>query len=124
MSFFNFRKVVDTMKTQKTEYFPVPALRENLRERANLLASRLSRSVARLTSCDMPCPEYGDEVQFQQELTQELFYVQHCRTALERCAAAGGATLRYRRLDGTQVVTRFKKIGPNRVKVLGLEKAG
>lgn len=109
------------MKNIKTEYFPVPLLRENLRLRANDLTAQLSRSVARLTSCDLPCPEYGEEVARQQGMTQELFYVQHCRTALERCAAGSGATLRYRFADGTVALTKFRKIGPNRVKVMGLQ---
>ena len=109
------------MKNKKTEYFPIPSLREHLRLRANGLTAQLSRSVARLTTCDLPCPEYGEEVQHQQTLSQELFYVQHCRTTLERCAAGSAATLRYRFADGTVVTTRFSKVGPNRVKVLGLQ---
>ena len=108
------------MKNKKTEYFPLPSLREHLRLRANGLSAQLSRSVARLTTCDLPCPEYGEEVQHQQVLSQELFYVQHCRTALERCAAGSAATLRYRFADGTVTTTRFSKVGPNRVKVIGL----
>lgn len=109
------------MRKNTTEYFPIPILREDLRQRANGLTAQLSRSVARLTSCDLPCPEYGEEVEHQQGMTQELFYVQHCRTALERCAAGSGATLRYRFADGSVVLTKFRKIGPNRVKVIGLQ---
>ena len=112
------------MKQSKTQsqFFPASELRERLRLRANALTARLSRSVARLTSCDpLPCPEYGDEVLFQQELAQELFYIQNCRTALERCIAGGGAILRYKRPDGTVVTTRFRKVGPSRIKVAGLD---
>lgn len=106
---------------KKTEYFPISALREDLRRDASDLAIRLSRSVARLTSCDMlPCMEYGDEVKTEHTLAEKLFYTQHCRNALERCLGVGGATLRYRWADGSCSVTKFRKIGPNRVKVTGL----
>ncbi len=119
--FFTFRKVVMTMQNKKTEYFPISALREELRLSAGERASRLSRSVSRLTSCDMlPCVEYGDEVKTEYILAQELFYLQHCRTALEKTIDAGAARLRYRWPDGSVTVTRFRKIGPNRVKVAGI----
>ena len=109
------------MKKTNTQYFPASELREKLRQSACGLTARLSRSVARLTSCDpLPCPEYDEEVLFQQSLAQELFYLQHCRTALERCIAGSGANLRYRWADGRVTVTRFRKIGPNRIKVTGL----
>lgn len=111
------------MKTTKTQiqYFPASELREQLRQRACGLTARLSRSVARLTSCDpLPCVEYDEEVRFQQALAQELFYLQNCRTALERCIAGSGATLRYRGTGGRVTVTRFRKVGPSRIKVTGL----
>ena len=108
-------------KLNNAQYYPVPALREELRLQANQVTTRLSRSVARLTSCEnQPCLEYGEEVQFQQELAQRLFYLQHCRNALERSLAGKGATLRYRWPDGTVSRTTFRKAGPNRVKVTGL----
>ena len=51
------------MKNNKTEYFPISTLREELRLRASEYAGRLSRSVGRLTSCDrLPCLEYAEEV--------------------------------------------------------------
>lgn len=109
------------MKTNKTEYFPISALRESLRLKASDRAHRIDRSVARLTSCDMePCLEYGEEVRTEFTLAQELFYLQHCRTALERILGGSEAKLRYRWPDGAVTVTRFKRIGPNRVKVVGL----
>lgn len=118
------------MKTAKTEtkrpaplFFPVSVLREQLWQDANALTHRLSRSVGRLTSCDaLPCPEYGEEVQFQQTLTQRLFYLQHCRTALEKCIAGADTTLRYRWADGRVTHTRFRMTGPGRVKVMGFVK--
>ena len=109
------------MNNTKTQYFPISQLREQLRQRGNDLAYRLSRSVARLTSCDaLPCEEYGEEVQYQQTLVQELLYIQHCRTALERCIAGHGVNMRYRWSADDRTVTRFRKVGPGRVKVTGL----
>lgn len=107
--------------TPKSRQFPVDALRELLRQQAMDRSTRLSRSVARLTSCDaLPCLEYGEEVRTEQALAEQLFYLQNCRTALERCLGAGGANLRYRWADGRVTQTRFRKIGPSRVKVTGL----
>lgn len=112
------------MKTKKSEYFPIPSLRETLRQRGNALTARLSRSVARLTSCDMlPCLEYGEEVAFQRALAEELFYIQSCRNALERCIGSGGAALSYRWSDGTTTFTRFRRTGTAQVKVTGLRLA-
>lgn len=109
------------MKMNKTEYFQISALRETLRQEASEKAVKISRSVARLTSCDLlPCLEYGEEVRSEFSLAQELFYLQHCRTALERTLGGSQARLRYRWPNGTVTVTRFKKIGPNRVKVVGM----
>ena len=110
------------MNNKKTEYFPISVLRENLRQRASGLAARLNRSVARLTSCDrLPCPEYDEEVSFEFQLAQELFYLQNCRSALEKCIHTGAAVLRYRRPDGSVTVTRFRMVGPSRVRVWGLQ---
>jgi len=110
------------MKTNKTAYFPISALREDLRQLASGYAARLSRSVSRLTSCDpLPCLEYGEEVKMEKGLAEKLFYAQHCRDALERCIVSGSVTLRYRWADGTVTLTRFRKVGPSRVKVVGLE---
>lgn len=107
--------------TPKPQFFPAFSLRESLREEAVALTTRLNRSVGRLTSCDaLPCPEYGEEVAFQQTLTQRLFYLQNCRTALEKCIAGASTTLRYRWSDGSVTCTRFRMVGPGRVKVTGL----
>ena len=112
---------MNNTKKNNAQHYPVPALREALRLQANQVTARLSRSVARLTSCEnQPCLEYGEEVAFQQELAQRLFYLQHCRNALERSLTGKGSTLRYRWPDGTVTRTTFRKAGPNRVKVIGL----
>jgi hypothetical protein len=113
------------MKNQKTaqkaQQFPIGVLREDLRQRSCTLAAKLSRSVGRLTSCDaLPCLEYGEEVMAEQRLARELLYLQHCRNALEHCIGSGGATLRYRWDSGQVTQTRFRKVGPGRVKVTGL----
>ena len=107
---------------KKTTEYPISALREDLRCRANDRADRLRRSVARLTSCDrLPCMEYGEEVAVEHRLADQLFYLQHCRSALERCIGTGVASLRFRWADGSVAVTRFRMVGPSRVRVSGLE---
>lgn len=109
------------MKQNNANAYPIPVLREELRRKASDAAQRLSRSVARLTSCEnAPCLEYGDEVRFQQELIRRLMYLQHCREALERCIAGARVTVRFRRPDGSAGRTVFRKDGPNRVRVTGL----
>lgn len=109
------------MKNNTRTEYPIPQLRETLRLEAGSLTSRLSRSVGRLTSCDeLPCLEYGEEVQHQLLLAQRLFYLQHCRTALERCIDGKTVNVRYRWPDGTISRTVFRKCGPNRVRVTGL----
>ena len=108
------------MKNKTTEY-PINLLREELRQRALAVSQKLSRSVGRLTSCDsLPCLEYGQEVAAEEALAQELFYLQHCRSALERVIACRSVTLRYRLPDGTNVRTQFRKVGPARVRVTAL----
>ena len=109
------------MKNVNNQEYPIMTLREELRGLANAKANRLSRSVARLTSCDrLPCPEYGDEVRFEEALARELFYLQQCRAALERCIHSGSAVVRYHHPDGTTTVTNFRMVGPSRVRVNGL----
>ena len=106
---------------KNAQQFPISHLREELRSRAVDHAQRLGRSVGRLTSCDLlPCLEYGEEIAAEQALAEKLFYTQQCRNALERCIGAGGAVLRYRWSGGRVTYTRFRKIGPGRVKVTGL----
>lgn len=108
------------MKNNSNAY-PAPLLREELRQRSSALAQRLSRSVARMTSCEnAPCLEYGDEVRIQQDLIRRVLYLQHCRDALERCIAGYRVTVRFRRPDGSQGRTTFRRDGPNRVRVTGL----
>ena len=111
----------NTKNNQKSQQYPISVLREDLRQRSVALAAKLNRSVGRLTSCEnAPCLEYGDEVRYEEELIRRLLYLQHCREALERCIAGSRVTVRYRRPDGSQGRTSFRKEGPNRVRVTGL----
>lgn len=100
--------------------YPLFVLREELRTQANEVTVRLQRSVGRLTSCDrLPCLEYGEEIEYQRQLAERLFYLQHCRDALEQCIHRKKVVQRYRWRDGSVSVTRFQRIGPARVRVSG-----
>ena len=110
-------------ENRNTNAYPIHILRENLRAEAGRLSEKLNRSVNRLTSADaQPCTEYGEEVLNQRSLCERLMYLQYCRNALERCIAGKNAHLRYRWQDGSVTVTRFRKCGPNRVDVRGMQK--
>ena len=99
---------------------PAEAAREDLRRRAVTQAEKLSRSDARLTSCDAPCVEYTDEVLHEKAVIDDLLYYQHCRAALERCLKDQSATLRYRRQDGTVRTVSFQRLPLGRVSIQGL----
>ena len=77
------------MSTENTPHIilPVEGAREGLRRRAVSQTEKLSRSVARLTSCDAPCVEYADEVLYEKAVIDDLLFYQHCRATLERCLA-------------------------------------
>lgn len=113
------------MKTTNNYTFhPISSLREDLRQQAVAVSSKLARSVARLTSCDpMPCLEYGEEIAYQRQLAERLFFLQNCRNALERCIPGKTVVLRHRWADGTCSRVTFRKVGPGRVKVTGLAMA-
>lgn len=100
--------------------YPIHILREDLRQRSARQAAKLSRSVGRLTSCDIqPCTEYRQEVTAQYDIVDELLYLQQCRSALEQCIASGAARLRYRWRDGHVTDTRFRRTSPARIRVSG-----
>ena len=112
---------MNNQKKNNAQYYAVFQLRETVRQQANAVTQKLGRSVGRMTSCDPdPCLEYGEEVQYQHQLAQQLFYLQSCRNALERSIAKNSTVLRYHWPDGTTSRTTFRKAGPNRVKVTGL----
>ena len=107
--------------TNSKNSYSIPALREELRLCASALAEKLRRSVGRLTSCEnAPCLEYGDEVRYEEELIRRLLYLQRCREALERCISGSRVTVRFRRSDGSQGRTTFRRVG-NQIRVTGLE---
>ena len=60
------------------------------------------------------------KAEYEEDLVRRMLYLQHCREALERCIAGSRVTVRYRRPDGSQGRTSFRKEGPNRVRVTGL----
>lgn len=108
---------------KNTQEYPIQMLREELRQRSGRQAALLSRSVGRLTSCDaLPCPEYREEVAAEYAVVDRLLYIQQCRSSLERCISSGSARLRYRWGNGTVTETRFRRVGPGRVRVSGLLK--
>ena len=106
---------------KNAQEYPIHVLREKLRQRSNRQAELLSRSVGRLTSCDVqPCLEYKQEVAAEYAVIDRLLYAQQCRSSLERCIASGSARLRYRWRDGQTTETRFRRTAPGRIKVSGL----
>ena len=106
---------------KNTQEYPIQVLREKLRQRSTKQAALLTRSVGRLTSCDVqPCLEYRQEVAAEYAVIDRLLYVQQCRSSLERCIASGSARLRYRWRDGQTTETRFRRTAPGRIRVVGL----
>lgn len=110
------------MSTENTPHImlPVEGAREGLRRRAVSQAEKLSRSVARLTSCDAPCIEYTDEVLLEKTVIDDLLFYQCCRAALERCLENGNSSLRYRRQDGAVKTVSFQRQSLGRVRIQGL----
>ena len=101
--------------------YPIQIIREDLRQRSAQQVALLSRSVGRLTSCDVqPCLEYRDEIANEHAVIDRLLYVKECRKSLERCIASGAARLRYRWRDGRVTETQFRRTGPGRIRVSGL----
>lgn len=99
---------------------PADKAREELRRRAADQTEKLTRSVARLTSCDDPCPEYREEVLRERALVDDLLYYQHCRAALEQCLEGGASVLRYRHQDGAVGTVSFRRMSLGRVRIRGL----
>ncbi len=107
------------MNAENAPYIILPAetAREELRRRAVRQTEKLSRSVARLTSCDAPCVEYADEVLYEKAVIDDLLYYQQCRAALERCLENKSATLHYRWQDGTVKTVSFQRLSLSRVSI-------
>ena len=101
--------------------YPIQILREDLRQSAVRHTTLLSRSVGRLTSCDVqPCLEYHQEIAREYAIIDHLLYIQRCRNALEQCIGSGTACLRYRWRDGRVTDTAFRRTAPGRIRVTGL----
>ena len=112
----------DSRSSERPQILPRQRLREQLRQEASSRAERPSRSVGRLTSFDaLPCPEYGAEVDQERDIIEELLYIQHCRSALERCLDRGSARLHYRWGDGHVTTTSFQRMRQGRVRVFGFQ---
>ena len=105
------------MNAENAPYIILPAetAREELRRRAVRQTEKLSRSVARLTSCDAPCVEYA--VLYEKAVIDDLLYYQQCRAALERCLENKSATLHYRWQDGTVKTVSFQRLSLSRVSI-------
>lgn len=106
---------------QSMREYPIQIIRENLRQCSAQQAAQLTRSVGRLTSCDVqPCLEYRAEIAAEHAVIDRLLYLQECRNSLERCIASGAARLRYRWRDGRVTDTCFRRVAPGRIRVSGL----
>ena len=98
------------MKKLNNAQGSVTAIRLQLQQQSMDTAQRLSRSVGRAASVDhLPCAEYGEEVQRQHDLAEELLFLQHCRSALERAVDKGSSRLVWRWQDGAASEVRFRR---------------
>ena len=106
---------------QNAKEYPIQIIRENLRQSSARQAALLTRSVGRLTSCDVqPCLEYRQEIANEHTVIDRLLYIQECRNSLEKCIGSGSARLRYRWRDGRVTDTCFRRTLPGRIRVSGL----
>ena len=111
----------NTNKNVPSIILPIETARETFRLQAAARAQRTARSVARRTSDDcQPCLEYREEIRNERADIDELLYLQSCRDALERCIAAGSASMRYRDRDGVLRRVRFLRLSLARVRIGGL----
>lgn len=98
------------MKKLNNTQGPITRLRTELQHQSAETAERLRRSVCRATSVDLlPCLEYGHEVETQHMLAEDLLFLQHCRSALERAVGAGGSRLVWRWQSGARTEVRFRR---------------
>ena len=98
------------MKKLNNTHGSIFAVRQQLQQQSIELAAHLQRSVGRATSVDhFPCDEYGAEVKRQHLLAEELLFVQHCRSALERAVDKGNSRLLWHWQDGSRSEVRFRR---------------
>ncbi len=88
----------------------ITAVRAQLQQQSMDTAERLRRSVSRAASVDnFPCTEYGEEVALQHRLAEELLFLQHCRSALERSIEKGASRLVWCWQSGERCEVRFRR---------------
>ena len=98
------------MKKLNNAQGSIPAIRELLLQQSSHVVHQLSRSVNRATSVDfLPCTEYREEVLRQSSLAEELLFLQHCRSALERAVDKGSSRLVWRWQEGGSTEVRFRR---------------
>lgn len=98
------------MKKLNNSQGPITRLRAELQCQSTETAERLRRSVSRCTSVDLfPCLEYGREVETQHMLAEDLLFLQHCRSALERAVGSGASRLVWRWQSGERTEVRFRR---------------
>ena len=98
------------MKKLNNAHGSILTVRALLQQQSTDTAEQLRRSVARAASVDfLPCREYGAEVARQQALAEDLLFLQHCRSALERAVDKGSSRLVWRWQDGGSSDVRFRR---------------
>lgn len=98
------------MKKLNNTQGSISAMRAQLQQQSTETAEQLRRSVSRATSVDhLPCLEYCQEVAGQHRLAEELLFLQHCRSALERAIPAGASRLVWRWQSGQRTEVRFRR---------------
>lgn len=98
------------MKQLNSTHGSILHVREALLRQSVETAQLLQRSIGRPASVDLlPCREYGEEVTHQHRLAEELLFLQHCRSALERAVDKGGSRLVWRWQSGGRTEVRFRR---------------
>ena len=98
------------MKKLNNTQGPILTVRQQLQRSSTEIAQQLHRSVSRATSVDyLPCTEYDAEVARQHRLAEELLFLQHCRSALERAVDKNSSRLVWRWQDGSTSEVRFRR---------------
>lgn len=98
------------MKKLNNAQGSITAMRQQLQRQSVETAQQLSRSVARAASVDyLPCLEYGEEVERQRQMAEELLFLQHCRAALERAIPRGCSRMVWHWREGSSTEVRFRR---------------
>lgn len=98
------------MKQLNNTHGSILHVREVLLLQSAETAQLQQRSVGRPASVDLlPCREYMEDVVHQHRLTEDLLFLQHCRSALERAVDKGGSRLVWRWQSGERTEVRFRR---------------